>query len=110
MQINIENLEHLVLEHNRSITMAALLLISGIDVLFVGELKEVLMQRMKRDGGNITVCHPDVTISDAVSANTLCKKTLFQIKISKMAGTIVVPGSRLCVADNQHCAGPGTYM
>jgi len=27
-----------------------------------------------------------------------------------MAGTIVVPGSRLCVADNQHSAGPGTYM
>ena len=32
------------------------------------------------------------------------------VKISEMAGTIVVPGSRLCVADNQHCAGPGTYM
>ena len=47
MQINIENLEHLVLEHNRSITMAALLLISGIDVLLVGELKEVFNAKNK---------------------------------------------------------------
>jgi len=26
-----------------------------------------------------------------------------------MAGTVVVPGSRLCVADSEHQAGPGTY-
>ena len=67
----------------------------------------------------IKACHPGVTISDAVPPSILLdqlcslaktKNSSFQKKISEMAGTIVVPGSRLCVADNQHCAGPGTYM
>ena len=48
MQINIENSERLVLEHNHSITMAVPLFISGIDVLFVGELKEVFNAENKK--------------------------------------------------------------
>ena len=49
-------------------------------------------------------------VDDWTRTSVELKAQHLNVKISEMAGTIVVPGSRLCVADNQHCAGPGTYM
>ena len=87
MQINIEHFEHVVLKHESAFLTGHF----GGFVCFVGWLTEVFPAEMAEIMLSLSLHH-------------------LYVKISEMAGTIVVPGSRLCVADNQHCAGPGTYM